>query len=231
MTTRQAALFDRRDLMVEAVAPTAKQAALEAFYTPPLLADFCVSQLTDPRHLKTWLGLQARCVEPSAGGGAFVEALLKRTPHVHAVDIDPDAAGLSIAPASSVEDFLDWEPDGPVDWVVGNPPYGATQLSDGNAEAHARKALSIARVGVAVLLRQGFVASQERIPFWSEFPGALRIDLLERPSFTGRGVDQYDYAFIVWLRGHRGPGRWLTASWRTHRVPAPAPLPDLRSDS
>ena len=224
---RQPPLFHRRDLLVEQVADPEKQATHDAFYTPPLLADFCVDVLTRPTYLRTWLGARSTVVEPSAGGGGFVEALLKRTPHVHAVDIDPDAAGLRIAPTHDVADFLRWEPPDEAEapqWVVGNPPFGATDINDGDAEAHIRRALSFARVGCAFLLRQGFVASQQRIPFWEEFPGALRVDLLERPSFTGKGTDQYDYAFIVWLKGHKGAGAWLTKSWKNHRVPPPRPL-------
>lgn len=215
----QPALFDRRDLQVQLVADPEKQKRLDAFYTDPLLADFCVAQLTDPRLLRSWLGLRSRVVEPSCGGGSFVEALLKRTPNVHAVDVDPDAAGLHIAPTHDVSDWLDWTPaeEDVVDWVVGNPPFG-------DAEAHLRHALSIARVGVAFLLRQGFVSSKERRPFFAEFPGAARVDLLERPSFTGDGkTDMYDYAFLVWLKGHQGPGKWVTASWERHRVVAGRP--------
>lgn len=210
--TAQPSLFKRRDLQVELVADADRQAKLEAFYTPPLLADFCVSQLTEPSLLRPWLGLKSSVVEPSCGGGAFVEALLKRTPNVHAVDVDPSAAGLRIAPTHTVKDFLAWRPRREFDWVVGNPVFS-------DAEAHLRHALSIAKVGVAFLLRQGFVASKERRAFFEEHPGALRIDLLERPSFTADGkTDLYDYAFLVWLKGHRGPGKWVTASWEKHRV-------------
>lgn len=218
---RQPPLFTRRDLMVEAVASPERQASHDAFYTPPLLADFCVDVLTRPNLVPTWLGKRSSVVEPSAGGGAFVEALLKRTQDVHAIDIDPEAAGLRLARTSDVADFLTWEPEREVDWAIGNPPFGVTDINDGDAEAHIRRALSFARVGCAFLLRQGFVASKERIPFWSQHPAALRVDLLERPSFTGDGKsDMYDYAFIVWLKGHKGPGRWVTASWKKHRVPA-----------
>lgn len=226
---RQPPLFDRRDLLVEAVSDPEKQGTHDAFYTPPLLADFCVDVLTRPTYVSTWLGRRSTVVEPSAGGGGFVEAALKRTPYVHAIDIDPDAAGLRIARTSEVADFLRWEPEAEVDWFVGNPPYGETDVNDGNAEAHIRRALSFARVGCAFLLRQGFVASKERIPFWSQHPAALRVDLLERPSFTGGKTDQYDYAFIVWLKGHKGPlGRWLTASWQNHRVPKAQAFTEIR---
>lgn len=204
---RQAALFSHFDLS-PAVASPEQQAATESFWTPPLCADACVEVLTRP-DLPTWIGRGTRVVEPHAGGGAFVRALLRRTPHVRALDVDRTAPALALVP-SEVVDFLDWE--GEADFVVGNPPFS-------EAETHVRHALRCAP-NVAFLLRLGFLASQERSAFWLEHKPAAVYVLTERPSFTGGGSDSADYCFVVWCRGaKRTEMRWL--SWHGHRVGPP----------
>ncbi len=94
--------------------PSTQARALDQFFTCPEVATKCVSELvkwTD-RQSGDWLW-----IEPSAGGGAFLDAM--PYPQI----------GLDIASARSdvmKADFLDWRP-GKTNRrvaVVGNPPFG-----------------------------------------------------------------------------------------------------------
>ena len=169
--------------------------ALDAYYTPHQLAAALVRRLP-------FLPGQ-RVLEPSAGGGAFVDALVGHPERlsVTALDVNPRAPAVRLRADALVDalpgvDFLDHQ--APTDWIVGNPPYDA-------AEAHVRHALSLARVGVAFLLRLAFLASARRVPLWQESPLALVSVLAERPSFAGGGTDSDDYAFFIWRKGWTYP--------------------------
>lgn len=103
--------------------PTTKHTG--AVYTPPRVAAF----------LSDWaVGSGARVLEPSAGDGRFVEAVVAtgRASAVCAIELDPYAAAAAHrrgngAAITFVGDFFDWyrsnRPDGEFDAVVGNPPF------------------------------------------------------------------------------------------------------------
>ena len=178
---------------------------LDRYYTPALLAERLTALLpvreTD------------RVLEPSCGGGAFVRALLRRSPRVHALDLDSNARGLAATPFARVGDFLrEPVPDRGFDWIVGNPPYQ-------DAEAHVAHALRCVREGgsVAFLLRLGFLEGQKRIPFWRTHPARRVFVLSERPSFTGGGTDSAAYGFFWWSRGWREETSLRVLSWRGDR--------------
>jgi hypothetical protein len=66
---------------------------------------------------------------------------------------------------------------------------------------------------VIVLLRLGALAGQRRQDFWNETRSQwnIRLNVLsKRPSFTGKGTDATDYAWVEigGLKGERGL-RWL----------------------
>ncbi len=99
------------------------QRAVDAFYTKPSVAEDLVDNLLD-------LGVadaDTVFVEPSAGEGAFVVALLDTgvvkldRSNLIAMDIQP-----SSLPLIDQRDFLSWTPEtSPLDYVVfGNPPFG-----------------------------------------------------------------------------------------------------------
>jgi hypothetical protein len=167
--------------------------AFDAYYTPPGLA----------RALVALLPVEGSVVwEPHAGGGSFVRALVQARAAVMASDVQATAQGL-------VEEGVAYAFDGDflatsflgtevvIDWIVGNPPYG-------QAEAHVRHALSEARVGVAFLLRLGFLESARREGFWKEHPPHKVVVVCRRPSFTGEGSDGASYGLYIWLRGVTG---------------------------
>lgn len=157
----------------------------DSYYTPPALADVLVGLLP--------LEPGDTALEPSAGGGAFCRALEARGCLVHALDVDPRAPALNM-PArpwrTQVGDFLTAGVGRPI-WVVGNPPYRS-------AEDQVRRALEVADRGVAMLLRLAMLAGQKRSLLWRSHPPAIVYVLPQRPSFTGGGTDQYDYAWMVW---------------------------------
>jgi tRNA1(Val) A37 N6-methylase TrmN6 len=116
-------------------------------------------------------------------------------------------------------DFLNWQPDGPADLVIGNPPYGkvwndrravpgewAEYTDPQAAEKFIRHSLEItSRKGtVAMLLRASFLVAKVRRELRS-----LPCDVLfleTRPSFNGSGCDATDYAWFVW--GPKRGGKW-----------------------
>lgn len=147
-------------------------------------------------------------IEPSAGGGAFVRAVAStwRSATIRAVDIRPECEE---AAGAVVFDCCDWPEYAQkmglaADLIVGNPPYA-------DALGHAEAALRALRPGgvLAFLLRQSFLSSQRRLPFWREHPLYAFAPIVPRPSFTGGGSDTAEYALFVWREGHRGEGRLL----------------------
>ena len=181
---------------------------LDRYYTPGALAESLTSLLP--------IRSSDRVVEPSCGGGAFVRALLRRTPRVHAFDLDPEARGLRATPFATSGDFLrQKEPEKLFDFAVGNPPYQ-------DAERHVVHVLRFVRKGgsVAFLLRLGFLEGQKRIAFWRRFPARRVFVLSERPSFTGGGTDSAAYAFFVWEKGWKGETSLRVVSWRGDREKA-----------
>lgn len=94
----------------------AEARALDKFYTKPEVALSCMDFLRatiDP----AVLAAHDMWIEPSAGGGVFLEALPQ--PRI-GIDISPGAPGIVRA------DFLAWRPDSGVARaiVIGNPPFG-----------------------------------------------------------------------------------------------------------
>lgn len=83
---------------------------LDKYYTNPEIARLCVNLL------KPFVGSDTLLIEPSAGGGAFLDA------------IDQDVIGLDIAPDADhiiERDFLSLPPvRQPNVAIIGNPPYG-----------------------------------------------------------------------------------------------------------
>lgn len=178
-----------------------RASGLDAYYTPPEVA-FRLIDLLSIRP-GDWL------LEPSAGGGAFVQAARAAGANVTAVDLDPGACGLMLADEYAVGDFLTWQPKRTYRWIAGNPPFSG-------AEAHVRRALAMKPIsGVAFLLRLAFLETVEREAFWREHPPSDVWVFCRRPSFTGNNrTDSAAYAWFIWRTGTRPEPRirWL---WST----------------
>ena len=158
---------------------------LDAYQTPTWAIE-AVLDATGP-----WKGRTV--LEPCAGDGNIARALASKGAIVTSSDIQWGV------------DFLDAEFTR-YHWVVTNPPYV-------HAQAFATKAFSLAD-GVIMLLRLGFLAGQKRHLWWQQHPPVGIYILSRRPSFTGKGTDSADYAWIMWRRGREmsGPGR-TTVRW------------------
>ncbi len=84
--------------------------------------------------------------------------------------------------------------------IIGNPPYSL-------AMEFVQRSRELAGPGgtVAMLLRLPWLAGQKRAA-WHRANQCDVYVLPKRPSFTGKGTDSCDYAWMVWGPGHGG--RW-----------------------
>lgn len=119
--------------------------SLDQWFTPAEWAQACVDDL-----LKEIPELDGRLfVEPSAGGGAFMDALKARGQDVEGFDIDPLREGIFYA------DFLkDETPECEGAVVIGNPPYGVRHSL---SRAFVNRAFEQGATHVAFLLPLGFL--------------------------------------------------------------------------
>jgi len=168
------------------------------FYGTP---EWCVRALF--KHIIPWAAQSGEMVvEPSAGDGAIVRAMLNvgiGARRIAAVEQDgrhhQALADLGVCVVGGDTLSLTYSNVG---LVVMNPPYR-------KAREHVEHALQqvYGKAGtVAALLRLGFLGSKRRISFWKQHPADVFV-LPERPSFTTDGkTDASEYAWFVW-----GPGR------------------------
>jgi hypothetical protein len=167
---------------------------LDAYYTPDALASSLVGLLPiEPTDT---------VMEPHAGGGAFVRALLPRAHRVIGCDVNPDAPGLGLCHSAHRGSFLDCGIG--ARWIVGNPPFRGF-------EEHLDHALVLGR-HVAFLLRLAVMESQSRADMWQRWPLRRVWVLARRPSFTGGGTDSCAYGFF-WFDRHHVGGAEIVPGW------------------
>jgi hypothetical protein len=131
------------------------------------------------------------CLEPACGRGHMAVALGEYFSEVKAHDIFDYGFG-SVADSQKTK-----HADNSFDWVISNPPFRL-------AEDFITRSLSIARVGVAMLVRTVFIESVGRYDrLFRPIPPARVAQFTERvPMVKGR-VDKKastatGYAWIVW---------------------------------
>lgn len=169
--------------------------ALDDFPTQPWATRALCEKLC-ARHYR----LAAQSVwEPACNRGYMARPLAESFGRMIATDVfDYGWSG-----QEAVQDFLlDWPcPDHPerrVDWVITNPPFNA-------AEAFLNRALSLADVGVALLLRSQWLHGVGRWrAVFSRYPVVVMPFVERLPLVRGR-VDPAvstatDYSWFVWLR-------------------------------
>lgn len=136
------------------------------------------------------------CWEPAANRGHMVIPLQERFDKVFGTDIVDHGAGFGIY------DFLSDIPpylDPPVDWIITNPPFN-------KAEEFAIRALSLAKEGVALLLRSAWAEGKGRYErLFSHTPPTIIAQYTERlPIVAGRldrkAVSAMPYAWFVWTQ-------------------------------
>jgi len=161
------------------------------FETP----SWCVDRLLDEVELPAGIYL-----EPGAGRGSIIKAVNVRTPGVRwtaieqnpAFEMDLLAAGVR-PPQVVIDDFLQIEPPPwKFDVAIGNPPYR-------DALAFVQHAFTMSKL-VIMLLRVGFLATEDRNPFMRANPPDVFI-LPNRPPYKGQGTDSTDYGWFVWYPG------------------------------
>lgn len=87
---------------------------------------------------------------------------------------------------------------GPLRWIITNPPYGlALQFAQ---RAIAEISNDGATGTVAMLMRLNWLASQKRAEWMHANTPSVYV-LPKRPSFTNKGTDATDYAWMVWRHG------------------------------
>jgi len=164
--------------------------SLDFYPTPPWAA----------RALCEALDLQGGSVwEPACGRGHMAKALAERFSIVHATDVHDYSTGPCVHhPQSSACDFLlPWAAPRivqtqRVDWVITNPPFRlAAEFID--------RGRSIARKGVAMLVRTAFLEGQDRCTeLFQRFPPAAVYQFSERVGmFSGRCVRVGDVDWIA----------------------------------
>lgn len=131
--------------------------------------------------------------DPACGDGAMVKPLREFFRYVHATDVHGYGFG-------GVCDYLmPGATINPPHWIITNPPFRL-------GEQFARKAVSEARHGVALLVRTAFLESQDRFRLYSEYPPAVVAQFVERvPMVKGRlqrdASTATAYCWIVWRKG------------------------------
>lgn len=209
-----------KTLELFAVPATHQRRDDDAYYTPrPLAFALCreLSRLVAPPGLAGVLPKPGLVVEPSCGGGAFLEAARFAWPGCRLVgyDIRPEAiADLEARGRRGADQVLqaDWLdpalvlPGGTgANLVLGNPPFADAQTQ---IEAALRR---LAPGGhLAFLLRVSLLGSVERARTLWRRPG-LRylLPVAPRPSFTSGGNDTADVSLFVWEEGYAGRAELL----------------------
>lgn len=212
---------------------------LGRYYTDRRLADAILWRCKQKQLLK-----QGQVVlEPSSGGGAFLDAIFRRMPpqrmptleeyrhssfpgiwKLYAMDISPDAPSLkgwapTLGYTISRQDFLD---PYPTDWekpdlIIGNPPYSIKSGSRwvDTATLHCEKAIALAKKNVVFLLRTNFLGCTKlRRPFWEKHPPKEVWMIDPRPSFSGGGTDSTEYSVFWWENGWEGKTTLSFLRWK-----------------
>lgn len=178
-------------------APTARARASSAWYTPPDAAE-AVARMAYSAALRRpeAAGVEPwRVLEPAAGHGALIDALLEEVAPspdtvVDAVELDSQAAGVLVERAMSwpcrvrvhADDYLERPaPARPYDLAIMNPPYegGLDSLFLGKAMDESLRVVALVRLALLESQR-----SYERI--WSRLDREWR--LIELRPFVARPV-------------------------------------------
>lgn len=163
--------------------------------TRAFMAEIFLPMLADP-----W---QKRCWEPACNRGYLARPLDEFFERVYCSDVhDYGWAGMQtqvdfLLPYSGY-DVLGGD-DNP-DWIISNPPYVLGQ-------EFILRALSIAKTGVAMLVRGSFTEGQTRYAeLYARYPMAVKVDYAERLNLVKGCVDPdanrpTAYSWVVWKKG------------------------------
>jgi predicted RNA methylase len=168
--------------------------ALDYFPTPPWATRALF------RHVLPALGVETsrQVWEPACGGGHMAEVIAEFTA-IPVIATDVFDHGYGSAPVDFLDQLaLPFAEN--VDWIITNPPFRP-------ADQFALRALDLARVGVALLLRTQWLESEDRYrSIFRDRPPTLFAPFVERvPMLRGRwdpdASTATSYSWFVWLRG------------------------------
>ena len=171
--------------------------SLDLFCTPPWCTRALIETVLQPRFL---MRPEQSAWDPACGLGHMTAVLEEYFRTVMGTDIFPHGGVREEWPAgwNGERDFLDARAEAPVaDWIITNPPFSV-------ADDFALRALEVARVGVALLVRTGWIDGQARYRnVFAKHPPTLVAQFAERvPMHKGRwepkGSTATAYAFVVW---------------------------------
>lgn len=183
--------------------------ALDFFPTPPWATRALF------RHVLPVLGIEAlaRVWEPACGEG-HMAAVIAEFASMPVIATDIFDYGYGTAPVDFLDQLAPPHADD-VDWIITNPPFRP-------ADQFALRALDLAKVGVALLLRTQWLESEDRYrSIFRDRPPTLFAPFVERVAML-RGRWDPDastatsYSWFVWLRGAapRAPF-WIPPGCRT----------------
>jgi hypothetical protein len=183
--------------------------SLDYFPTPPWATRALMERVLPHLGAATALGRQM-ALEPACGEGHIAEVLQEYFGEVIATDIHDYGYG-------DVQDFLGELPhDFPItDWIITNPPFNK------KTEAFLDRALSLARVGVALFVRMQWLETQGRYErIYRDRPPTVIAFFAERvPLCKGEWKPDGDtataYIWLCWLKGRspRAP-YWIAPDCR-----------------
>ncbi len=173
--------------------------SLDDFPTPPWAARALCE------HVIPWdISEKLTCLEPAAGRGFLGRGLKDYFRLIVAADIHNYGNG------AKVEDFLikpfdhDWD----VNWIITNPPFRL-------GLEFARRALPLAKRGVALLVRTQFLESKRRYEsLFHDSPPGIVAQFVERvPMVKGRcdpnASTATSYCWLVWFNAHDSRTKFL----------------------
>ncbi len=177
--------------------------SLDFFPTPPWgtrsFCEYVLPKLGIPvSRLKTLVA-----AEPAAGEGHMAETLKEYFGEVRCSDVYDYGKGYQIASYTG-EGFDVLPPLTDVDFMITNPPFNG-------ALAFAERALSEVRLGVALLVRLGWIETETRWPLFCRAMPTAVCQFVERlPMHKGLydpdGSTSTPYCWVVWLKPFVGRG-------------------------
>ncbi len=168
--------------------------ALDFFPTPPWATRALF------RHVLAALGVEnvGRVWEPACGEGHMAAVISEFASSVIATDIFD--YGYGTASVDFLGGMFSTPPTDRPDWIITNPPFKP-------ADQFALRALDLAKLGVALLLRTQWLESEERYhAIFRDRPPTLFAPFVERvPMLRGRwdpdASTATSYSWFVWLHG------------------------------
>lgn len=170
-----------------------KRIAMDVYETPRWCVDAILDRIYTPQ--------MKMVLEPCAGSGNIIKAIVERDPDVQVWGMEPrgeafrDLVKIDRCHPSCVE-YMDCENPGHYDLVITNPPFYCAQDMLKHTFSHCSP--QRCKVTICYLLRINFLASQGRRDWWTQHKPTGIYILSKRPSFTGGPTDSCDYAWFVW---------------------------------